>query len=146
MCSNHSTVRGILREVPDDERLVIVDMGASPEHFTRGTTDSIDVMLVVAEPYFKSLETARRYYGFARQLGIPEVWVIPNKIRGAEDREAIEEFCRPHDMQILASVPFDSSLADAERRGSAPLDHDPAAGWVSSTARIAERLLEPVTA
>ncbi|MEX2553076.1 MAG: carbon monoxide dehydrogenase, partial [Actinomycetota bacterium] len=82
-----------MKEVPDDDRMVIVDTGASPEQFTRGTTDSIDVMLVVAEPYFKSLETARRYHGFARQLGIPRTWVISNKVRGAEDGKAIEEFC-----------------------------------------------------
>jgi CO dehydrogenase maturation factor len=142
MCSNHSTVRGILKEVPDDDRLVIVDTGASPEQFTRGTTDSIDVMLVVAEPYFKSLETARRYHGFADQLGIPRTWVISNKVRGAEDGKAIEEFCSLHGMEILASIPYDPSLAEAERLGAAPLDHDPASPLVGAASRIAQRLLE----
>jgi len=143
MCSNHSTVRGLLKEVPAGERVVIVDTGASPEHFTRGTTEFIDVMLVVAEPYFKSLETARRYYGFARQLGIPKIWVVANKVRGIEDQAAIEEFCRHHDMEILAWIPYDASLADAERLGAAPLDHDPASAWVNTTSLIVERLLEP---
>jgi CO dehydrogenase maturation factor len=142
MCSNHSTVRGILKEVPDDDRLVIVDTGASPEQFTRGTTESIDVMLVVAEPYFKSLETARRYHGFARQLGIPRTWVISNKVRGAEDGKAIEDFCRHHDMEILASIPHDPSLAEAERLGAAPLDHNPASPLVRAASGIATQLLD----
>lgn len=142
MCSNHSTVRGILKEVPDDDRLIIVDTGASPEQFTRGTTESIDVMLVVAEPYFKSLETARRYHGFARQLGIPRIWVISNKIAAGEDGKAVEEFCRHHGMEILASIPHDPSLAEAERLGAAPLDHNPASSLVRATSGIAKRLLE----
>lgn len=56
-------------------------MEAGIEHLSRATTRHSDVMLVVAEPYFRSLETAARVHQMAQELGIPNVYVVANKIR-----------------------------------------------------------------
>ena len=40
---------------PDD--VTVLDMEASIEHLTRGTVRNTDVLLVVTEPYYRSLET-----------------------------------------------------------------------------------------
>lgn len=122
MCSNHATVRGVLKEIPDDYGTVVLDLEASPEHLTRGTTRHLGHILIVAEPYFKSLETARRYYLLAQDLGIPRVSIVANKIRPA-DGEAVADYCREHGFDLIATVPFDAGFAEAERAGKAPIDH-----------------------
>src|SRR5437762_2621239 len=43
---------------PDD--VTVLDMEASIEHLTRGTVRNVDVLLVVTEPYYRSLETMGR--------------------------------------------------------------------------------------
>ncbi|MFN2489500.1 MAG: hypothetical protein ABR529_07155 [Actinomycetota bacterium] len=141
MCSSHATVRGLLHEIPADDRVVVVDTEASPEHLSRGTTEAVDVMLVVAEPYFKSLETARRYSGLGKDLGISRVAVLANKVRSAEDETAIGEFCSSHGMELLGGVPHDDALSTAERAGIAPIDHEPEGRSVQAIGRIVGKIL-----
>lgn len=108
-----------------EERDVVVDMEAGVEHLSRGTVRHVDRVLVVIEPYFRSLETGRRTVELAEELGIPRVEVVANKIRDEADREAIGEFCQARGLNVVAEVPYDDALREAERAGSAPLDFDP---------------------
>lgn len=146
MCSSHATVRGLLHELSDEDMDVVVDAEASPEHLSRGTVEAVDLQLVVTEPYFKSLETARRYSNLGRELGIPNVAIIANKVRNPDDEEAIRAFCDQNDMEFFAAVPYDEMLSAAERAGIAPLDFDPDAPSVRAIAEIFERAMQRVTA
>lgn len=123
---------------------VVVDAEASPEHLSRATVEAVDMQLVVAEPYFKSLETARRYSTLGRDLGIPNVVIVANKVKNDEDEQAIRDFCETRDMELFAVVPFDPMLAAAERAGQAPLDFDPEAPSVQAVKKIWERVNERV--
>jgi CO dehydrogenase maturation factor len=131
----------VLRELREDGLLVIVDMEASPEHLARSTAEAVDLMLVVAEPYFRSLETARRSVALASDLGIPRVTVVANKLRDARDWEAVEAFCARHDMEMFGVVPYDATLGDAERAGVALVDHDGGAPSVRAIDHMVERIL-----
>jgi CO dehydrogenase maturation factor len=131
----------VLRELPADDLLVVVDMEASPEHLARSTAEAVDLMLVVAEPWFRSLETARRSVALAVDLGIPRVAVVANKLRDAGDREAVEAFCARHGIELFATVPYDDALGDAERTGAASVDHDADAPSVDAIDRLVDRVL-----
>ncbi len=141
MCSNHATVRGLLHELPAEGPFVLVDNEASPEHLSRSTTEAVDILLVIAEPYFKSLETARRYSIMAKELGIPQVSVVANKVRDPNDMAAIEEFCDTNDMHLMGQVPFDDMLGSAERAGVAPVDYDDTAPSVRAIAGLVDEIL-----
>lgn len=140
MCSSASTVRGLLGEIPTSDGTVVVDMEASPEHLARGTIRSIDHLLVVAEPWFKSLETARRYQALADDLGIERVSLVANKVR-PDDEHLIDEFSMRHHFDVAARIPHDDSLLEAERQGLAPYDvafEGPAVSAVRRLAKILE--------
>jgi CO dehydrogenase maturation factor len=132
----------VLRELRADGLLVIVDMEASPEHLARSTAEAVDLMLVVAEPYFRSLETARRTVALAAALGIPRVKVVANKLRDSGDRDAVELFCARHGMEMVAAVPYDEALGDAERAGAALVDHDGGAPSLRAIDHLVDRVLE----
>jgi CO dehydrogenase nickel-insertion accessory protein CooC1 len=68
-------------ELPDQgsSDVTVLDMEASIEHLTRGTVRNVDVLLVVTEPYYRSLETTGRVVPLARELGLERVWVVANK-------------------------------------------------------------------
>lgn len=112
------------------------------EHMSRGTPRHVDTMLVVAEPYYRSLETAGRLVPLARELGIPRVMVIANKVRGARDEATIREYCAHHGAELAASVPFDESVAEADREGEALLDANAGAAAVAAIRGLAARLRE----
>jgi CO dehydrogenase maturation factor len=127
LCSAHGTIRGFLGEIVarDDDRHVIVDMEAGLEHLSRGTGRHVSRIVAVLEPYYRSMETARNVALLATELGIGEVVVIANKVRDDNDRKAIADFCRAHDMRLVGEVPFDIELAAVERDGEAPIDGAP---------------------
>ena len=116
-------------------------MEAGLEHLKRGTLEHADVLLIVVEPYFKSLEGAGRIAELARGLGVPWLFAVANKVRSERDETAIRDYCATHDLPVLAVVPFDDDVAEAERNGQAVLDSAPGAGAVGSVRDLADRLL-----
>ena len=124
---------------------MIVDMEAGLEHLSRGTGRHVSRLVAVLEPYYRSMETARQVNALAVELGIGDVVVVANKVRDAGDREAISEFCRVHDMRLVAEIPYDPAMADAERRGGAPIDTVPRSSAVDAIAAFAAQLSKAST-
>lgn len=125
MCASHRAVRGLIAEMSGHGEYTITDMEAGLEHLKRGTARNVDVMLVVAEPYFRSLEAAARTFTLARELKIPHLYAVANKVKNAEDQTAIEEFCQKHGMILIGTIPEESQFTEAERNGVAPIDYAP---------------------
>jgi CO dehydrogenase maturation factor len=139
LCAAHATVSALLEDLGDRSRgVTIVDMEASPEHLSRGTARHVDLLLLVAEPYYRALETARRLADLAAELPISRVGVVGNKLRGPADAEALEAFCARHSLDLIATVPWDESVlaADAERRPL--LEAAPNGPVVAAVRRLAE--------
>ena len=138
----HATVRSLIEIVPTEQSDVcILDTEASPEHLSRGTARYADAMLVVAEPYFKSLETGRRMAVLARDLGLRDVFLVANKVRDEHELAAVREFAEKNEIELVGSIPYDPAFPDAERAGLAPLDAAPDAPATAAVAELAERLV-----
>jgi CO dehydrogenase maturation factor len=142
LCSSHATVSGVLADVKEQRDMVVVlDLEASPEHFSRGTTRNSDVLLLVVEPYYRSLETARRMATLAAQLPISHVGVVANKVRTTEHADAIAEFCDRAGLGIDAVLPWSDEVLTADLRGVPLIDHDPDGPVVEAVGGLADRLL-----
>jgi CO dehydrogenase maturation factor len=125
---------GELLAASDD--VTVMDMEASIEHMSRGTVRHMDVMLIVTEPYYRSLETTGRLVPLARDLGIPRVYAIANKVRDERDDAAVLDYCARHDVEVVARVPFDPAIVEADRTGLAIIDYDPGAPAVTEVRRL----------
>jgi CO dehydrogenase maturation factor len=136
-------VRSIIAAGPaNKETIMITDMEAGLEHLSRSTTRNSDVMLIVAEPYYKSLETAARVHTMAAELGIPRAYLIANKIRSQTEADALDSFCRQRDLPVIGTVPYDEKVLQASLLGCAPLDIEGGeAAAVTAVAAIADQLL-----
>jgi CO dehydrogenase maturation factor len=115
-------------------------MEAGIEHLKRGTLEHAEILLIVVEPYFKSLEAAGRIAELARGLGVPTLYAVANKVQSERDEAAIRAYCAEHDLPILAIVPFDPDVAEAERQGAAVLDHAPAAAAIRAIQAVGRGL------
>ena len=141
MCSAHGAVRVLLAEiVGSEERPTLVDIEAGLEHLSRGTARNVDTLLAVLEPYYKSMETAARITELARELGIPNVYCIANKVRSGEDEKALREFASQRNMNVIASIPDDVTMGQADRAGMAPLDFDAHSPAVRAISELATHL------
>ncbi len=124
----------------DSSDISLLDMEASIEHLGRATPQGVDVLFVVVEPYYRALETASRIAPLARDLGIPRLVTIANKVRDAEDARVIREFCKAHDLEIGLELPYDESVRDADRQGRALIDVAPNSTTVAAVRTFAKEM------
>ena len=126
MCGSHTVVRELIHSAlaHEEEQIMIVDTEASLEHMKRGTSQYVDKMYSVVEPYYRSLEAAGRFADMANQLGIVNVEAIANKVRNAEEEQAIREFCKKINLPIAVILPFDEQVTDADLKGVSIMDYD----------------------
>lgn len=130
--------------VSEADSMTVMDMEASLEHLSRGTVRHVDVLLIVTEPYYRSLETARRTLPLARGLGINHIYAVVNKYRSAEDEKAVTDFCRDHELEIIAKIPFDPNVTRADLEGTSLYDFNSEAPVVKEVEKLARYLRERV--
>ena len=92
----------------DQKDTVIMDMGAGIEHLSRGTARGVDMMLVVVEPGRNSVNTARQVERMAKDLGIPRIGIVANKIRSENEKQFIAMHF-PEDL-ILGYIKFSETI------------------------------------
>ena len=118
------------------DEVVVMDMEAGIEHLGRGTAQAVDKLLVVVEPGRRSIDTAGHIRTLAAEIGLAQIAVIGNKIRGIKD----EDFLKKHlpDFDYLGSLPYDDTLIEADLAGKSP--YDTASLSKDAVGEIAEKL------
>ncbi|MFH1006660.1 MAG: AAA family ATPase [Candidatus Latescibacterota bacterium] len=128
-CPENALVRRILGHLLMEEKdVLIVDMEAGIEHLTRGTSESVDVLIVVVEPGLRSIETAHTVKALAADLGIKTVLGVANKMRGEQDEAFIAE--KMQGIRIIGTIPYSEDIVlgnmgdlgiDADRIAAGPV-------------------------
>jgi CO dehydrogenase maturation factor len=90
-------------------------MAAGIEHLGRGTAQAVNRLIVVVEPGRRSLDVARRIRSLAADIGIHNLGMVGNKVRGPEDRHFLERALEG--LQFLGFVPYDQQVIEADLRG-----------------------------
>jgi CO dehydrogenase maturation factor len=147
MCGIHTTVREIIHTaLEESEQVTLLDLEASLEQMKRGTSKYVDVLLCVVEPYYRSMEAVARFQRLAKELEIKNIVAVANKVKNKEDEEAVKEFCAQIDLPVIAVIPFDSVISEADKGGSLDIkviDHSPALHAIN---QLATDLMEKVKA
>jgi len=106
--------------------VVIVDMEAGIEHLGRGTVRGVDALLVVVEADRRTLETAGRIVGLAREIGLSQILAVGNKLRTPEEENAIRAGLL-EGVPLLSVLPYQESLRTIGLTGALPQGPPPAA-------------------
>ncbi len=145
MCGIHTTVREIIHTaLEESEQVTLLDLEASLEQMKRGTSKYVDVLLCVVEPYYRSMEAVARFQRLGNELEIKNIVAVANKVKNAEDEEAIRQFCAQTDLPVVAVIPFDTIISEADKGGSLDMnaiDHSPALKAIN---QLADTLLKRV--
>ena len=79
-CPANALARRLVDHLSGTADLLIMDMEAGVEHLGRGTTRTVEALLVVAEPTVKSVDAAGQIARLARDLGITRIFGVVNKV------------------------------------------------------------------
>jgi len=117
----------------EEDEIVIMDMEAGLEHLGRATARSVDLMLIVVEPGQRSMETASNIDRMSRELGIKHVAVVLNKISSPEEDATVRRELDAYHLDVIAALPFEKALVDADLAGSSVFDAPGVEKYVAAT-------------
>ena len=121
VCPEHVMLKRIINNmILHRDDVVIMDMEAGLEHLGRGTTQSMDQFIVVIEPGARSIQTYRNVKRLAEDLGVAQVRVVANIVRGMEDEDFIRSRIPAED--LLGFMHYNTEVIDADRQGCSPYD------------------------
>lgn len=120
-----------------DRWTIIGDLPAGPRQLAFRWAPYANTFLLCVEPSWKSALTARRVARILRSEGPCTVIPVATKVRTPDDRGVVEEMLGE---PVLAAVPLDPAVAQAERAGLAPIDDAPDCDAVGAITAIADML------
>lgn len=142
LCSAHAAGSALLADLgTQPETWTIMDLEASPEHLSRGTARHADVLILVAEPYFRSLEAVRLQARLAAELPNVTIGVIANKLRSTEDAQAVSEFVEGLGIPLWGRIPWSDDVTRADRERSSLVDTAPNSPAVDGIRNILRTLM-----
>lgn len=138
LARSQSAFRQIITELPEDRWSLVGDLPGGTRQPFFGWGDFAKTVLVVVEPTAKSLLSARRLARLALAKHPPErIVAVANKVQDPGDAEMVAQRTG---LEVVAAVPWDAELGEAERRGLAPVDAAPGCAAVAAVTSLVERL------
>jgi CO dehydrogenase maturation factor len=121
VCPESALLRALVHHIVlQRDEVVVMDMEAGIEHLGRGTARGVDSLVVVIEPGKRSIETAYNIRSLAADIGLEKLFVVGNKIRGAQDQAFLTDHLK--DFSFLGFIPYDNVLIEADLSGQSPYD------------------------
>ena len=107
------------------DEVVVMDMEAGIEHLGRATAQAVDMLIVVVEPGRRSIDTAFHIEKLASEIGLKNIVLAGNKIRGKKDKDFLKAHLPGY--RFLGFIPYDEVLIEADLNNISPFDTDAAA-------------------
>lgn len=103
------------------EEVVLMDMEAGVEHLGRATSGSVDALVVVVNPGARSRHAAHKIRQLGKDIGIKNIMILGNRVRGPEDEELIRSSLP--DFDILGFIPEHEEVVASDRSGNRPFEN-----------------------
>jgi len=103
------------------DEILIMDMEAGIEHLGRATAKGVDLMLIVVEPGQRSLDSASRIIEMSHDIGLKNIRLVANKVKGKEDENLLYHAFSESD--YLGVIPYSEEIRRGDRTGISVLDN-----------------------
>jgi CO dehydrogenase maturation factor len=124
MCGANALLRVLVQHLLIQRKdILIMDMVAGLEHLGRGTARRMDAMIVILEPRMKSVDTLKRILKMASEIEVKEIFAVGNKVATEAEKEFIKEKMKEQMVPVIANIPYDISVAEADMKGIPVIDY-----------------------
>jgi CO dehydrogenase maturation factor len=123
ICPESTLLRALITHIVlARDEVVVMDMEAGIEHLGRATASAVDKLIVVVEPGRRSMDTAGHIKKLASEIGLKNIGLVGNKIRGKKDEDFLKKHLR--DYKFIGFIRYDEALIEADLDGVSPFDVD----------------------
>jgi len=113
-CPENTFLKSLVSHlVLDKKEVVVIDLPAGIEVLTRGVAKNVNCLYIIVEPTTKSVQTAQHIENLAKELKIPQIVFIANKITSSKDLDFINQQLKN---KIYKSINYDTLLIEFEQK------------------------------
>jgi CO dehydrogenase maturation factor len=120
-CYANNVLKNALGEIAVNYPYVVLDNEAGLENLSRRIVQKVDLLVLVADPSRRGLETVRRLHALAREMDIAYdgLAIVVNRLRQAALPAYAEAIGRETAAQFMVGLPDDGDAASLAERGGA---------------------------
>jgi CO dehydrogenase maturation factor len=120
-CYANNVLKQAIQTIASNYAYVVIDNEAGLENLSRRIVTKVDLMLIVADPSQRGLETLRRLHQLAGEMGVAygNLAMVVNRLRRDELPAGVAELQRATGADYLLALPDDGELAEADEAGRA---------------------------
>lgn len=136
---SHQVFQHVVKGIPHHGWSVIGDLPGGTRQPFMGWSRFARTLVVVVEPTPASLLSGRRLARLANVANPPRVFAVASKTRADHDSQLV---ATRTGLPVLGAVPFDPTVGDADRAGTALLEQHPNGSYVGAVDDLVSALLK----
>ena len=119
-CVANALARHFIEVLTKNYQYIIIDNEAGMEHFSRLTTQDIDLLFIVSDPSVRGLQAARRIIDLIEELklSISRKVVLISKVENEIATRLQKEASLLH-LEVAGYIPYDENICQRDRDGKA---------------------------
>ena len=112
-CYANNVLKSALGEIAASYPYVVLDNEAGLENLSRRIVQKVDLLVMVADPSRRGLDTVQRLYELTVEMGVvyAKLAIVVNRLRRDKTLEYIEELQTKIQADFLVTLPDDEELA-----------------------------------
>jgi len=127
LCPENALLESVVRYINLREgEVILMDTQAGVEHFGRAIAQGFDQALLVTDPTFNAVQVVRHSAELAKDLGIPSVHLVINRVRSDHDVQKVRDLLGDHADLFSEQfvIPYEEKMLECEPDTEPMLDED----------------------
>jgi len=118
LCPENTLLESVIRYINLREgEVILMDTPAGVEHFGRSIAKGFHQAVLVTDPSFNAVQVAGHLAHLARELGIPHIHLVINRVRSEDEVKKVRQILDGRSMGLFAGIhvlPYDEGLVRCE--------------------------------
>jgi len=118
-CYANNVLKEVIAQIAENYPYVVLDNEAGLENLSRRILRRVDLMIMVADPSKRGLDTVGRLYDLATEMAVryQRLAIVVNQLRGCDLPEAASVLRQRTGADCVVALPEDETLAELGERG-----------------------------
>ncbi len=143
LCPENALLDSIVKFIALREgEVILMDTQAGVEHFGRALAKGFKQTVIITEPTFNAYQVAKHSAVLSRQLGIPYVHLVVNKVKNSEQYEKFKKVAGDslEDFNEIFVLPYDENILETEPDITPLLDKD--VSYINAMKKLVNTLVD----
>ncbi|MDD3580920.1 MAG: AAA family ATPase [Desulfobacca sp.] len=117
-CAANNLVAHFMGVLSNNYPYIVMDNEAGMEHLSRLTTKNVNILLIVSDPSWRSIQAAKRLHDLTKQLSIVvgQAYLIVNRVKNGLPPRTQEEIDK-QGLTLAGIIPEDPLIAEFDAQG-----------------------------